>query len=64
MTPAHSPPRLVVLTSNSVAVYNGRKLVAFSKEPFAYTASKEPLAYTASEIEEIRVADYTQEQAS
>ncbi len=55
MTPAHSPPRLVVLTSNSVAVYNGRKLVAFSKEPFAYTAS---------EIEEMRVADYTQEQAS
>ena len=55
MTTTQSPPRLVVLTSNSIAVYNGRKLVAFSKEPFAYTAN---------EIEEMRVADYSQEKAS
>jgi hypothetical protein len=55
MTATPSPPRLVVLTSTTAAVYNGRKLVAYSAEPYEYTAH---------EVEEMRVADYTEEKAS
>lgn len=55
MTSTQSPPRLVVLTASTVAVYEGRKLIAFSKEPFAYTAS---------EVEEMRTAVYHQEKSA
>jgi len=55
MTSTQSRPRLVVLTATTAAVYEGRQLMAFSKEPWDYTAH---------EVEEMRVADYSQEKAS
>ena len=45
-------PRLVVIQPEGIAVYEGRKMLAFSREPFNYSAK---------EIEETRTADYNKE---
>lgn len=48
------PVRLVVIQPEGVAVYEGRKRVAFSREEFSYSPA---------EIEEMRTEDYTKEPA-
>lgn len=50
--PTAPMPRLVVIHPEGVAVYEGRKMLAFSREPFSYSAE---------EIEETRTANYNKE---
>ena len=44
--------RLVVIHHNGIAVYQGRKMLAFGRGTHQYSAA---------EIEETRIADYTKE---
>lgn len=48
--PLITKPRLVVIHPKGIAVYQGRKMLAFSREEYQYSAK---------EIEEHRTADYS-----